>query len=75
MEQRDFDNWLAGNVSDQTPVQQGQDLFMNKLGCASCHAGGANQRGAKLEGIFGTQVKLTNGQTVRRMTSIFAIRS
>ena len=40
MEQRDFDNWLAGNVSDQTPVQQGQDLFMNKLGCASCHAGG-----------------------------------
>ncbi len=64
MEQRDFDNWLAGNVSDQTPVQQGQDLFTNKLGCASCHAGGANQRGAKIEGIFGTQVKLTNGQTV-----------
>jgi cytochrome c oxidase subunit 2 len=38
---------------------------MNKLGCASCHAGGANQRGAKLEGIFGTDVKLTTGQVVK----------
>jgi cytochrome c oxidase subunit II len=64
MEQRDFDNWLAGNVSDQTPVQAGQDLFTNKLGCASCHAGGANQRGAKLEGIYGKDVKLVTGQSV-----------
>jgi cytochrome c oxidase subunit II len=64
MEQRDFDNWLAGTVSDQTPVQAGQDLFANKLGCASCHAGGPQQRGAPLEGIFGKEVKLANGQTV-----------
>ena len=64
MEQRDFDNWLAGNVSDQTPVQAGQDLFTNKLGCASCHAGGPNQRGAKVEEIYGKEVKLSNGQTV-----------
>ncbi|MBA3786236.1 MAG: cytochrome c oxidase subunit II [Acidobacteria bacterium] len=65
MEQRDFDNWLSGNVSGQTPVQAGQDLFQNKLGCASCHAGGASQRGAKLEGIYGKDIKLTNGQTVK----------
>ncbi len=65
MEQRDFDNWLAGNISGQTPVEAGQDLFMNKLGCASCHAGGATQRGAKLEGIYGKDVKLANGQTVK----------
>lgn len=64
MEQRDFDNWLSGTTSSQTPVQAGKDLFETKLGCASCHAGGANQRGAKLEGIFGTQVKLADGSTV-----------
>jgi cytochrome c oxidase subunit 2 len=64
MEQRDFDNWLAGNVSGQTPVEQGRDLFENKLGCASCHAGGPQQRGAKLEGIFGKEVKLVGGQSV-----------
>ena len=64
MEQRDFDNWLSGNVSGQTPVEAGKDLFENKLGCASCHAGGKDQRGAVLEGVFGSQVKLTTGQTV-----------
>ena len=65
MEQRDFDNWLSGNVSGQTPVEAGKDLFENKLGCASCHAGGPTQRGAKLEGIFGHDVKLAGGETVK----------
>ena len=64
MEQRDFDNWLSGNVSGQTPVEAGKDLFENKLGCASCHAGGPQQRGAKLEGIFNKEVKLVGGATV-----------
>jgi cytochrome c oxidase subunit II len=65
MSQPDFDNWLSGSVSGQTPVEQGRDLFENKLGCASCHAGGPQQRGAKLEGIFGHDVKLVGGATVR----------
>ncbi len=65
MEQRDFDNWLSGNVSGQTPVEAGKDLFENKLGCASCHAGGPQQRGAKLEGLYGTEVKLVGGGTVK----------
>ncbi|HKP69957.1 MAG TPA: cytochrome c oxidase subunit II [Pyrinomonadaceae bacterium] len=65
MEQRDFDNWLSGNVSGQTPVEQGKDLFETKLGCASCHAGGPQQRGAKLEGIYGHDVKLVGGSTVK----------
>lgn len=64
MEQRDFDNWLSGSVAGQTPVEEGRDLFTNKLGCASCHSGGANQRGAVLEGIYGHEVKLTTGETV-----------
>jgi len=42
----------------------GKDLFTNKLGCASCHAGGPQQRGAKLEGVFGHEVKLVGGGTV-----------
>ncbi|MEZ5426337.1 MAG: cytochrome c oxidase subunit II [Pyrinomonadaceae bacterium] len=64
MEQKDFDNWLSGNVSGQTPIEAGKDLFENKLGCATCHQGGKDQRGAVLEGIYGKEVKLTNGQTV-----------
>jgi cytochrome c oxidase subunit 2 len=63
MEQRDFEGWLAGNTSGQTPVEMGRDLFENKLGCASCHAGGATQRGAKLEGIYGKEVRFVGGGT------------
>lgn len=65
MEQSDFDNWLSGNVSGQTPVEAGKDLFTNKLGCASCHAGGPQQRGAKLENVFNSDVKLVGGATVK----------
>ncbi|MEP6788454.1 MAG: cytochrome c oxidase subunit II [Acidobacteriota bacterium] len=65
MEQRDFDNWLSGNVSGQTPVEEGRDLFTNKLGCASCHAGGPAQRGAKLENVFNTDVHLVGGGVVK----------
>lgn len=64
MEPRDFDNWLEGNVAGQTPVEQGRDLFENKLGCASCHSGGAQQRGAELAGIYNKEVRLVGGQTV-----------
>jgi cytochrome c oxidase subunit II len=65
MEQRDFDNWLSGNVSGQTPVEAGRDLFQNKLGCASCHSGQPGQRGAPLEGIFNKDIRLVGGQTVK----------
>lgn len=65
MEQRDYDNWLAGNVTNQTPVEAGQDLFQNKLGCASCHQDNNSGRGPMLKGIFGKDQKLTNGQTVK----------
>ena len=64
MTKADFEAWQSGSVSGQTPVEEGRDLFQNKLGCASCHAGGPQQRGAKLEGLFGHEVKLVGGTTV-----------
>lgn len=63
MEQRDFDNWLAGNVTNQTPVEAGRDLFENKLGCASCHQDNGG-RGPSMKNIFGKPQKLANGDTV-----------
>jgi len=65
MSQEEYAAWLSGNTSGQTPVEMGKDLFETKLGCASCHAGGPAQRGAKLEGIFNTDVKLVGGATVK----------
>src|SRR5204863_8335273 len=53
------------NVSGLTPVEGAKDLFTNKRGCASCHAGGPTQRGAKLENVFNTDVKLVGGGVVK----------
>lgn len=64
MEQRDFDNWLSGTVSGQTPVEAGKDLFEAKLGCASCHQQNDQGRGPTLTGIHGKEQKLTTGQSV-----------
>lgn len=64
MEPTEFDNWLSGNSSQQTPAAAGEQLYQS-LGCVSCHGTkGEGGRGPALAGLFGKQVFLTNGQTV-----------
>ncbi len=65
MEPREFDNWLSGNSSQQSPAVAGQQLYQT-LGCVSCHGpAGEGGRGPALAGLFGSQTTLANGQTVR----------
>jgi len=65
MESREFDNWLSGNAGNTTPAVAGQQLFQT-LGCVSCHgANGEGGRGPTLAGLFGREVRLSNGQTLR----------
>ncbi|HEX2268316.1 MAG TPA: cytochrome c oxidase subunit II [Pyrinomonadaceae bacterium] len=65
MEPRDFDNWLAGNTGTTTPAAAGQQLYQT-LGCASCHgANGEGGRGPVLVGLFGREVALASGRSVR----------
>ena len=65
MESREFDNWLSGNTGQQSPSVAGQQLYQT-LGCVSCHgANGEGGRGPALVGLFGSQVSLSNGQTLR----------
>lgn len=63
--QDEFENWLAGGGSNQTPVEAGRELFENKLGCASCHGSGSGSRGPNLAGVFGSDQKLTTGEVVK----------
>ena len=64
MQPADFDNWLSGNASQQTPAVAGQQLY-ESLGCVSCHgARGEGGRGPALAGLFGKQVHLANGSTM-----------
>src|SRR6266542_759579 len=65
MQPTDFDNWLSGNSSQQSPAVAGQQLFQS-LGCVSCHgANGEGGRGPALAGVFGRQVFLNTGQSLK----------
>ena len=60
----EFDDWLAGNAAQQSPIVAGEQLYQS-LGCASCHgARGEGGRGPGIVGLFGKQVVLSNGETV-----------
>ena len=65
MEPAEFDNWLAGSSSQQSPALAGQQLYQT-LGCVSCHgATGEGGRGPALAGIFGRQVFLKGGASLK----------
>jgi cytochrome c oxidase subunit II len=65
MEPTEFDNWLSGNANQMSPAAAGQQLY-ESLGCASCHGANAEGgRGPALLGLFGSNVIVNNGQTVR----------
>lgn len=63
MDPSDYQNWLGAESGTSPMAAQGATLF-TESGCASCHRAGAEVLGPRLEGIFGTTVRLENGQTV-----------
>ena len=76
MEQRDFDNWLAGNVSGSNAGRSRYRIcFKTNSVALRVTRADADQRGAKLEGMFGTEVKLSMVKPLMPTTSISATRS
>ena len=64
MEPSQFQDWLAGGGTGETPQQAGRKLF-EQMRCNSCHqGGGVAGRGPPLDNLFGSTVPLQNGQTV-----------
>jgi cytochrome c oxidase subunit II len=63
MPQDDFQTWLSGGATEGTLAQGGEKLF-TQLACVTCHAAGDQQRGPVLNGLFGSQVTLANGEKV-----------
>ena len=63
MQPEDFQKWLGG-VTEESPVQTGEKLF-STFDCVNCHATGARQRGPQLGGLYGTEVMLQDGSTVK----------
>ena len=63
MELPQYEAWLNRGAPDQNIVQQGAQLFRT-LGCSGCHMGSTTVRAPRLEGLFGKQVALQDGQVV-----------
>ncbi len=65
MEPSDYEAWLSGAQPGQTLVASGAQLF-ESLACNTCHrpAPGMPARAPRLEGLFGRQVKLSDGRTL-----------
>ncbi len=65
MEQDDYQAWLSGGGTTAGGSMQarGQQLFQD-LACTTCHVSDGTGRGPSLQGVFGSQVTLANGQKV-----------
>jgi cytochrome c oxidase subunit 2 len=59
MEPTEYQAWLAGTPSDESPAAAGAKLF-TQFQCFTCHG----QRGPGLAGLYGSKVKLADGSTV-----------
>jgi len=63
MEPGEFQTWLGGGNSSETPAAAGEKLFQ-AFACSSCHRDDAGAPGPQLKGLFGKTVQLQNGATV-----------
>ena len=64
MEERDYEEWLAGNRGAALPgAVSGAELFTAKT-CDTCHRPDSDLQGPYLEGIFGHEVEMADGTVV-----------
>src|SRR5215510_6712132 len=64
MDYPDYQAWLRGVPREKSPAEAGAQFFTS-LACNNCHLDGKAGRGPALQGLFGTDVKLANGSTVK----------
>jgi len=63
LEPGDYERWLAGNPSDETPQEAGERIF-TAMRCDTCHNPSSGARGPALGGLFGQLVALEGGGQV-----------
>ena len=63
MEPADYQAWLDGGRSEDSPAAAGQKLF-SALACISCHTESGQGRGPSLNNVFGHDVQLEGGGKV-----------
>lgn len=64
MEPRDYENWLNGGAPSGSLADQGAKLF-ESLACSNCHKPDGSGRCPTLVGLYGKNVQLASGATVK----------
>jgi cytochrome c oxidase subunit 2 len=59
----DYQAWLSGGNVEGSLADAGHGVF-DQLGCSTCHRMDTQGIGPNLTGVFGSQVRLSNGQTI-----------
>jgi cytochrome c oxidase subunit 2 len=63
MRPTDYAQWLESGPAVTTPAAQGEAIY-RRMACASCHDAASTVHAPKLDGLFGSQVTLTDGRHV-----------
>jgi cytochrome c oxidase subunit II len=63
MEAPEYQDWLSGGAGGGSLASSGEKLFQ-QLACNTCHKTGGTGRGPALEGVFGKEAKLQDGNSV-----------
>ena len=65
MKPQDYERWLLGGegIPAVTTAARGEKLF-EEMGCVTCHRAGPTMLGPSLEGIFGEDMTMEDGETV-----------
>jgi cytochrome c oxidase subunit 2 len=64
MEPADYETWLSGGAAEGSLAENGKKLF-EQLACNNCHKEDNTGRCPNLVNLFGSQVKLAGGGTVK----------
>ena len=64
MEPQDYQKWLSGGVGTGSLADNGQKLFQD-LACSNCHKPDGSGRCPTLVGLYGKNVQLADGRTVK----------
>ncbi len=64
MEPRDYEKWLSGGAASGSMSENGAKLFQD-LACSNCHKVDGSGRCPSLAGLFGRDVKLSDGKVIK----------
>ena len=64
MPKQDYATWLTAQPEADTLAQEGKAIFVSR-GCSACHGERSRVAAPKLAGVYGREVKLSDGRTIK----------